>query len=83
MSPEKKIKKPKNESDENLPFDIYDSEYSTIKVPSEKDGSFLASESIVNVKSNLSGSALSEYDDDDEEDFISKYFIKPKRFFPI
>lgn len=76
MSPEKKTKKTKNENDENLPFDIYDSEYSTTRVPSENDGSFLASESTVNVKSSFSDTILNEFDEDDEEDFISKYSLK-------
>lgn len=77
MSPEKKTKKTKNENenDENLPFDIYDSEYSTTTVPSENNGSFLASESAVNVKSSFSDTIHNDYDEDDEEDFISKYFI--------
>lgn len=81
MSPEKKTKKSKNENDENLPFDIYDSEYSTTRVPSENDGSFLVSESAVNVKSSFSDPMPNEFDEDDEEDFISKYFIKTIQFF--
>lgn len=78
MSSEKKPKKNKNENDENLPLDT---EYTTIRVPSENDGSFLTSESTVNFKSSLSGTILNEYDEDDEEDFISKYFTKTM-FFP-
>lgn len=76
MSPEKKTKKTKNENDENLSFDIYEPEYSTIREPSENNGSFLAPESAVNVKSSLSDTILNDYDEDDEEDFISKYFIQ-------
>lgn len=77
MSPEKRSKTLKNSNtDENLPFDIYDDsgEYTT----RSKD-SFYASKLAVHVTSssdnNSPRSAPNEYDEDDEEDFISKYTI--------
>jgi len=74
MSSGKKIKTIENESDENLPFDIYDSDYPTRINPSENSSSsFMDSKSSVRVASNTGGSALNEYDVDDEEDFISNY----------
>lgn len=75
MSSGKKIKTFENESEENLPFDIYDSDYSTRVIPSENNGnSFMDSKSSVRVASNTGGTALNEYDVDDEEDFISNYY---------
>lgn len=74
MSSEKKIKTIENEGDENLPFDIYDSDYPTRVIPSENNSSsFMDSKSSLRVPSNTGGTALHEYDVDDEEDFISKY----------
>jgi len=74
MSSGKKIKTIENESDENLPFDIYDSGYPTRVISSENNSSsFMDSKSSVRVTSNTGGTALNDYDVDDEEDFISKY----------
>lgn len=78
MSPEKKTKSDnKNKCDENSPFDIFDSEYSTGGDSNENDDSFfvpnLTSNTVVNL--NSSSTVLNDYDEDDEEDFISKYLI--------
>jgi len=74
MSSGKKIKTIENESDENLLFDIYDSDYPTRIISSENNSSsFMDSKSSVRVASNTGGTALNDYDVDDEEDFISKY----------
>jgi len=76
MSSEKKIEIIENESDENLPFDIYDSDYPKRMIPSENNSnSFMESKSARRVASNTIGTtALNEYDVDDEEDFISMYY---------
>lgn len=76
MSSDKKIEIIKNESDENLPFDIYDLDYPTRVIPSKNyNNSFMESKSAVRVSSNTNGTtALNEYDVDDEEDFISKCY---------
>jgi len=75
MSSGKKIKVIENNSDENLPFDIFGSDYPTRVITSENNGSsFMNSKSALRVSSNTGGTAaLNEYDVDDEEDFISKY----------
>lgn len=79
MSPEKNTKNTKNENDDNLPFDIYDSlQYSaTTKVRCEKNGGIRVDlKSAAHVSSdpnNASRIQSNEYDDDDEEDFISNY----------
>lgn len=74
MSPEKKTKIVNNESEKNLPlFDINDSEYSrSRKIASENNDLFFTSKSTT---SNPNSMVLNEYDEDDEEDFISKYLI--------
>lgn len=78
MSPEKRSKSLKNtNTDENLPFDIYDSgEYTTRMIDDHKD-SFYATKLAVHVTSSSDNNAPrtspKEYDEDDEEDFISKY----------
>lgn len=77
MSPEKKTKNTHNENDENLPFDIYDSvQYSaTTKVRCEQNGDIrVDSKSAARVLSNANNASRiqsNEYDEDDEEDFIS------------
>lgn len=75
MIPEKNTK---NESDENSPFDIYSAEYSTRFACENNDARLLPINSAVEVKtnSNTSANTLNKNDDDDEEDFISKYFVK-------
>jgi len=75
MSSGKKIKTIENESDENLPFDIYDSDYPTRVISSKNNSSsFMDSKSSVRVALNTGGTTtLNDYDVDDEEDFISKY----------
>lgn len=79
MSPEKRSKTLKNSNtDENLPFDIYDDsgEYTARMIDDRRD-SFYASKLAVKVTSssdnNAPRTAPNEYDEDDEEDFISKY----------
>lgn len=85
-SPDKKTKNIKNENDENLPFDIYDSK----RFSSENNDSFLSSKSastsnVITSNSNADGGRIiNEYDEDDEEDFISKYiFIRTKPNFQM
>lgn len=76
MNSGKKIKTTENESDENLPFDIYDSDYPTRIIPSKDNSSyFMDSKLSVRNASNTVETALNEYDVDDEEDFISKYIM--------
>lgn len=70
MSPEKKTVNVNNEIKNNsLLFDVYDSEYSR-KIVSENSGLFLASKSTTSISSSNT-TVLNEYDEDDEEDFIS------------
>lgn len=74
MSPEKRSKS-SSDTDENLPFDIYDDsgEYTTRMIDDRED-SFYASKLAVHVtSSSVNDAAPNEYDVDDEEDFISKY----------
>jgi hypothetical protein len=74
MSPEKETNDVNNEIEKNLPlFNIYDSEYSR-KIAPENSGLFLASKSTTSNSSNDT-TILNEYDEDDEEDFISTFFI--------
>jgi len=74
MNSENKIKTIENESDENLPFDIYDLDYPTRIIPSKDNSSYFTdSKSSVRNASNTIETAMNEYDVDDEEDFISKY----------
>lgn len=75
MIPEKNSK---NESDENSRFDIYSAEYSTRFACENNGARLLPTNSAVEVKTNFNTSAntLNKNDDDDEEDFISKYFVK-------
>lgn len=77
MSSGKKIKIIENQNDENLPFDIYDSDYPPTVTRSENNrSSLMDSKSTARVASSTSPSgALNDYDVDDEEDFISKYNI--------
>lgn len=77
MSSDKKIEIIENESDENLPFDFYDLDYPTRVIPSKNyNNSFMESKSAVRVASNTNRTtALNEYDVDDEEDFISKFYF--------
>lgn len=74
MSSEKKTKITKNKSDENSPVD---SEYST-RVANESNDYFLTSNMppTSTVTYNPNATMPNDYDEDDEEDFISKYFIK-------
>jgi len=73
MSSGKKILTIENESDENLPFDIYNSDHSTRIILSKNNNSSLDSKLPARNASNTIETALNEYDVDDEEDFISKY----------
>lgn len=71
-------KNTKNEKDENSPFDIYSAEYSTRFTGENNGARLLPMNSTVEVKtkSYTSANTPNKYDDDDEEDFISKYFAK-------
>lgn len=75
MSPEKRAKCNKNEKDENLPFDIYRSESNSTKISEKCNTSGLPSKSTEHVMSNpnFTGVIPTECDEDDEENFISKY----------
>lgn len=74
-SPDKKPQVVKNINYENLPFDINDSK----RFSSDNNSSSLSSKStliskVITSNSNIDGGRIiNEYDEDDEEDFISKY----------
>lgn len=72
MSPEKRAKSVKNKNDEVLPFDIY----RTRNGEKCNDSADLSSKTHVTMNSNnVTDVMTNECDEDDEEDFISKYLI--------
>lgn len=81
MSPEKRSKSVKNSRNgQSLPFDIYhdSGDYST-RITGYPEDALFASKSMTRITSSLNkaatGSEPNECDEDDEEDFISKYNI--------